>query len=102
MDLIDRSKVLHDVAALHKFTHNPMVIAMLGRCLRIIESEESGYTGCWVPVTEKLPEVDEIVLVTCEREYDNTVVDITTYSKRGFLIDPVTAWMPLPMPWKGE
>lgn len=32
MDLINRSKVLHDVAALHKFTQNPMVIEMLGRC----------------------------------------------------------------------
>lgn len=63
--------------------------------LRSVEPEPR-----WIPVTEKLPKVDEVVLVTCAREYNNTVVDITTYSKRGFLIDPVTAWMPLPRPFE--
>ena len=112
MDLIDRSKVLHDVAALHKFTQNPVVIEMLGRCLRIIESEESGYTGCWIPVGEKLPEYDDVVIVTykdgiCMAIYDRDDCWRHKATQNGYFstgddIKTVTAWMPLPMPWKGE
>ena len=56
----------------------------------------------WVPVSERLPKIGERVMVTYQREFDGETVDITTYSKHGFYIQPVIAWMPLPEPYNVE
>lgn len=62
----------------------------------------------WIPCSERLPEVDESVLVTTEWN------DISIAWRTGineWLIhegntnattDDITAWMPLPEPYKGE
>lgn len=58
-------------------------------------------TGRWIPVSERLPEIGQRVLVTYNQE-DKLKVDTTIFDRHGFLIGIVTAWMPLPPSYKGE
>lgn len=51
----------------------------------------------WIPVTERLPEEDGGYLVTVKRGYVTTAVWIGITK----LWNEVTAWMPLPEPYKG-
>jgi hypothetical protein len=53
----------------------------------------------WIPVSERLPELNQNVIVTYNKE-DEIRVDISYYSKHGFWIGNVVAWMPLPEPMK--
>lgn len=55
----------------------------------------------WIPVSEKLPEIGQRILVTYNQE-DEVKIDITDYTKHGFLLSVVKAWMPLPQPYKAE
>ncbi len=55
----------------------------------------------WIPVSERLPEIGQRILVTYNQE-DEIKIDITNYSKYGFLVSVAIAWMPLPEPYKGE
>ena len=67
----------------------------------------------WIPVSERLPEYDEFVLVTANGKHKNITfehaIELAVYAKdEGWIleaypdwIDPnVTAWMPLPEPYK--
>lgn len=64
----------------------------------------------WVPVEESLPEYGEEVIVDFRNEQigrDRIGVSYCYVQKEGFFSDvpfeyKVVAWMPLPMPWKGE
>jgi len=73
---------------------------------------------CWIPCSERLPEEDGEYLIWCV-SYDVTTGDkaINTYGISyydtqfeawtgvhvgGFLWNEVTAWMPLPKPYKEE
>ena len=52
----------------------------------------------WIPVTERLPEPHEIVMV-----WSDTRRDMETISRLDFFEeDEATHWMPLPEPPKGE
>lgn len=64
----------------------------------------------WIPVTERVPEDDTEVIVSCTDDSGDTSFSFTTVAwhfkgtwvcnnERCFF---VTAWMPLPDPWKGE
>ena len=64
----------------------------------------------WIPVSEKLPKDDEEVIVSCTDDSGDTPFSYTTVAwhfkgtwickdERCFFI---TAWMPLPEPYKGE
>lgn len=60
----------------------------------------------WIPVTEKLPEKGAHVLVACDdgtvgfAKYDTDDEDYLCWD-RGFIEDDwVTAWMPLPEPYR--
>lgn len=55
-------------------------------------------TGEWIPVTERLPEEDGGYLVTVKRGYVTTAVWIGITK----LWNEVTAWMPLPEPYKED
>ena len=53
----------------------------------------------WIPCSERLPEVNERCLCTYEFN-EGTCVDFGLYTKRGWFVSGVTAWMSLPEPYK--
>lgn len=55
----------------------------------------------WIPCSERLPEVNESCLCTYEFN-EGTCVDFGLYTKRGWFVSGVTAWMPKPEPYKAE
>lgn len=109
MDLIDRTETLYKLANL-KVKDDPREV--LADCLMVIEKMPTGYDGNWIPVTERLPEVSEEVLVTeCYTETGSRYIDIgRRYGedenpdwicsgddyKRNLSMHKVIAWMPLP------
>lgn len=68
----------------------------------------------WISCSERLPETNSRVLITiwgrsCEAVYDKDGAWImavpfmeSTIYKNQFRPEFITAWMPLPKPWKGE
>ena len=55
----------------------------------------------WIPVTEDLPEEGTFVLASYNSDEGADVV-MTYYNKYGFTRGLMTAWMPLPQPYKAE
>lgn len=61
---------------------------------------------CWIPVSERLPKTDERVLVTAWGEVDGVawVDEYGLWQTEDYSFhdsEDVTAWMPLPAPYKG-
>lgn len=61
----------------------------------------------WIPVTERLPDKMGTYLVTLDyKEHGTGVMSLWFHNEEiGWdlrVADEVTAWMPLPEPWKGE
>lgn len=81
-----------------------------------IEALEKQAASEWIPVSERLPDnADEDVLITVNGTYKNITYEdavmLAVYDKdEGWIIDgyqywltaQVTAWQPLPEPYKGE
>lgn len=63
-------------------------------------AEQEPKSGKWIPVSERLPELKQRILVSYETMDDGKKVDVTTYDKYGFLIGKAQAWMPLPKPYQ--
>ena len=55
----------------------------------------------WIPVSERLPEIGQRVIVTYETFDEGLQVRETIYDKYGFLCGHGIAWQPLPEPYKG-
>ena len=53
-------------------------------------------TGHWIPVSERLPEKDELYLVY----FDDGEYELAYFSNGVFSYSGVVAWMPLPEPYK--
>ena len=52
----------------------------------------------WIPVSERLPEEDDLYLIT----FDNGEIDLVAFDRGDFSYSGVIAWMPLPQPYKAE
>ena len=56
----------------------------------------------WIPVSERLPNIGQRVLVTTETLDNGKKVTGTYYDRYGFVCGNVLAWMPLPKPYTAE
>ena len=75
--------------------------------LRTIEKDtayECGkHANKWIPVSERLPDFNDIVLASTDSDYDELRVILTVYSGEEFWFNgKIKAWMPLPEPYKAE
>ena len=56
----------------------------------------------WIPVTERLPEVNGCYLVSVKNDYERRYSKTAWFEKGAwFARQDVIAWMPLPEPFKG-
>ena len=60
--------------------------------------------GCWIPVTDRLPDATGLYLVSCYQVYDYvTISTFELYEDGSYWTEiGVEAWMPIPDPYKGE
>jgi len=57
----------------------------------------------WIPVSERLPNFNDIVLASADSDYDELRVILTVYGGEEFWFNgKIKAWMPLPKPYKIE
>lgn len=63
-------------------------------------------TSAWIPVTEAMPDDDDLMLVTCQSKNGTRSVNRAYYDGQFWhgsgSMAGVTAWMPLPEPYGGE
>ena len=83
-------------------------------CKQCIEFSEFEKLPRWIPVTERLPKPQEIVMVTTKRwgHHDNDLFEnlpeytystyFACYNPHSGFNDDVVAWMPLPEPYKED
>ena len=67
---------------------------------KAIKSVPSAQPG-WIPVTERLPEVKQRVLVQ-QKDGFMMVRKCIDGGHLAWFYSDIVAWMPLPEPWKGE
>lgn len=115
-DLISRQAAIN--AILHYTIRIPGYMSEWGRKLTAAikkdfmdEINAIPHAQRWIPVSERLPEPGQFVIVTVERTYSDgktaLLVDNSIhYSTTGWWSDTsdtrTLAWMPLPEPYKGE
>ena len=77
-----------------------------GYIKQLIRDDMEGRRTEWIPVTERLPENDEIVLVSCRTQKGVNNVNRAYYSNGSWhgsgSMSGVKAWQPLPDPYDGE
>jgi hypothetical protein len=89
--------------------HGSLVIEAKDMAIKALEQEPSSSENPnrWIPVSERLPEEDEVVLGT---NSSNDLFETYTWDDcgeikwyaNGCFDVPVIAWMPLPEPYKAE
>ena len=65
---------------------------------------EAEKKGEWIPVDERLPSFNDIVLASTDGgDYDELKIILTVYEAEEFWFNGIIkAWMPLPKPYKAE
>lgn len=97
------------IAILDGFKYNPLLNEQHFEALDMAVTALSENKGEWIPVSERLPEKNVWVLVTVEQN-DNRYQEImrrNVYTGEWTdnidnYTDEITAWMPLPEPYKAE
>jgi len=82
--------------------------------IRLANEVAEEYKGGWVPCSERLPEVNQKVFVAfkvahrCEKTIDYDIGCLSSYDgkwycdHKGYDVEKVLAWMPLPSPYHPE
>lgn len=117
--MIDEKKLIEEIKKFpvmngeydHDIADPSYVDGMETACMAIIETiKEIPKVGEWIPCSERLPETDDVVLITVFN-IDNNKLFVTpaVYQHPFFCTwntlapeDKVIAWQPLPEPWEGE
>ena len=73
--------------------HNGSYGRSINKAIKALEQEPK-----WIPVSERLPEEDDLYLVN----FDDGEYDLVYFCKYAFSYSGVIAWMPLPEPYKAE
>lgn len=108
--IIRREKLRYiSVATLHNnMSYVDTIINEINSIIDIINEQPK--VGDWIPCSERLPETDDVVLITVFN-IDNNKLFVTpaVYQHPFFCTwntlapeDKVIAWQPLPEPWEGE
>ena len=62
---------------------------------------EEKLSGGWIPVSERLPEIDDYYLTTWQGYHSiEPVTRFNRFSCGRFAVDGIKAWQPLPEPYK--
>lgn len=103
-DLIKRSDA---IKALYKYSF--VSKGIIEKEIRAIPTADRPQE--WIPCSERMPNKQSDYLVTISLYDNSTYVDVLHFHKGKFYeidsewgdveYDDVTAWMPLPKPWKG-
>ena len=107
--MIDEKKLIEEIKYLlfNSEMLSPRWFA-INEMLEIIKRQPK--VGEWIPCSERLPETDDVVLITVFN-IDNNKLFVTpaVYQHPFFCTwntlapeDKVIAWQPLPEPWEGE
>ena len=87
-------------------SHSDMGIEFDKAVWMLLNCADEKINGGWVPVTERLPEEGQFVIVSfpCDAsDYSHKRVMTAWYHKEyGFTCGIADAWMPLPEPYKAE
>ena len=86
------------------FTGDIRIVEAIDMAIKALGKDTNVPTK-WIPVSERLPERGGHYLVTEKISEECWFVGIAPYRstcERWFGDNEVTAWMPLPEPWKGE
>jgi len=85
---------------IYKEPRNDMDKITIDACKGAIELLEQTR---WIPVSERLPNFNDIVLASADSDYDELRVILTVYNAEEFWFNgKIKAWMPLPEPYKAE
>ena len=75
----------------------------LCHALDLEKAEQEPKTRHWIPVSERMPNFNDIVLASTDSDYDELKVILTVYEGEEFWFNgKIKAWMPLPKPYKAE
>lgn len=106
INILEEVKILDDTM----YAYNPSYLEALDMALTALEAEETWYATHeyppktrWIPCSERLPDNDESVLISNSHGVTKawwngkcwTSIAVKKYKT-------VTAWMPLPEPYRGE
>lgn len=108
-DLISRQAAIDDIKAIYEYHDTVTEDRIIDHLKRLPTAEK---VGKWIPVSERLPNGQTEVIVSCcddsgDSKYNYTSCGWMTRDGEYWIVDNeinyyVNAWMPLPEPWRGE